>query len=242
MHGLILAGGEGSRFAAEGIATPKALIPIGGVPQLLRLARTLDRLGCASLTCLVRDGVDLAPIAADLRRLRVPLALRSCITPSSLHTLALGLEVVPHGPVFCAMVDTLIPAPDWARLYDGSRRALARGADAVLVVTPFVDDERPLFVALDDRDRVCRVGAEAGDPVLVTGGVYVLSDRIRATAAEAIAAGRSRVRAWLGRLVQAGCDVQVVEVPKIIDLDRRRDLEAARAWQDFCEDGGAPMG
>src|SRR4029077_7073141 len=59
MHSLILAGGEGSRLAARRIAEPKALVPIGGVPQLLRLARVLERVGAESITCLVRRGVSL---------------------------------------------------------------------------------------------------------------------------------------------------------------------------------------
>ena len=42
MHGLVLAGGEGSRLAADGVAAPKALVPVGGRPQLLRLVAEFE--------------------------------------------------------------------------------------------------------------------------------------------------------------------------------------------------------
>src|SRR3989454_12574816 len=69
---------------------------------------TLFRSGCESIICMVRDGITL-----DVPR---PTVVRTCRTPSSLHTLVAGLAVVPPGPVFCAMVDTVMPAADWRRL------------------------------------------------------------------------------------------------------------------------------
>jgi len=242
MHGLILAGGEGSRLAASGVATPKALVPIGGVPQLLRLARTFERLGCASLTCMVREGVGLAPIAGDLARVSPHLKIRVCRTPSSLHTLVLGLEQVPPGEVFCSMVDTVMPTVDWARAYQMSRRALGGGADAALAVTPFIDDERPLFAAYGDDHRVTSIGDEPVTPPRVTGGLYAFSGRARVVARATLAAGHSRMRALLGELVRQGYDVRAVEIAKIIDLDCKGDLEGANAWLEFCEGGGLPMG
>lgn len=242
MHGLILAGGEGSRLAASGVTTPKALLPVGGVPQLLRLARTLERLGCLSLTCLVRDDVSLDPVADDLARLRVPCQVRTCRTPSSLHTLVDGLGVAPPGPVFCTMVDTVMPQADWTLMYREAGRALAAGADAVLAVTSFINDARPLFVAADADGQALAIGSAPMRPSLATGGVYGFGAAARTMAGAVLAAGHERMRAFLGAMVRQGRDVRVVRIAKIIDLDDRGDLDLANAWQDSCDDGGTPMG
>jgi len=100
MQGLILAGGRGSRLAADGVETPKALVEVAGRPQLLHLSQTFVALGCESVTCMVRDdvAVEVPP--------PLPAVVHTCRTPSSLHTLVAGLAVAPPGPVFCAMVDT----------------------------------------------------------------------------------------------------------------------------------------
>jgi NDP-sugar pyrophosphorylase family protein len=242
MHSLILAGGEGSRLAASGVAEPKALVPIRGVPQLLRLARVLERVGAESITCLVRRGVSLEPVAPELAQLRVPVRVHECLTPSSLHTLVAGLAVVPPGDVFCTMVDTVMPLDDWLRVAMETQALLSAGADAALVVTPFVDDERPLYVARDALGRVTQVTDAAVPVPLVTGGVYALGPRARLAAVAALAAGQERMRTFLRTLVQDGHDVRAVEVAQIVDLDHRRDVDIANAWQESCDEGRSPTG
>ncbi|PYO86918.1 MAG: hypothetical protein DMD66_12200 [Gemmatimonadetes bacterium] len=226
MRGLILAGGRGSRLAADGVETPKALVEVSGRPQLVNLIETFAGLGCDSITCMVRDG-----IAVDLPT-PLPATVRMCRTPSSLHTLAAGLAVVPPGPVFCAMVDTVMPAADWRRLYRGVTQCLDEGAAAVLAVTPFVDDELPLYVTRDAQGfatGILDTPPPSGASLLVTGGVYGLSPVARRLASVAVAS-LHRMRAFLRLLVELKVPVATVEVPRIIDLDHKSDLEAAERW------------
>jgi len=224
MQGLILAGGRGSRLAADGIDTPKALVEVAGRPQIVNLIETFAELGCDSITCMVRDG-----ISVDLPG---PAVVRTCRTPSSLHTLVAGLAVVPPGPVFCAMVDTVMPAADWRRVYRSVTARLAEGAAAALAVTPFVDDELPLYVTRDAHGFATAIldTPPVGTlPPLVTGGVYGLSTVARRLASVAVAS-LHRMRAFLRLLVELKTAVATVEVPRIIDLDHKSDLEAAERW------------
>jgi len=226
MRGLILAGGRGSRLAADGVETPKALVEVSGRPQLVNLIETFAGLGCDSITCMVRDG-----ITVDLPT-PLPAIVRTCRTPSSLHTLVAGLAVVPPGPVFCAMVDTVMPAADWRRLYGGVTQCLDEGAAAALAVTPFVDDELPLYVTRDAQGfatGILDTPPPSGASLLVTGGVYGLSPVARRLASVAVAS-LHRMRAFLRLLVELKVPVATVEVPRIIDLDHKSDLEAAERW------------
>jgi hypothetical protein len=50
------------------------------------------------------------------------------------------------------------------------------------------------------------------------------------------------MRAFLRTVVATGFDVRTVEVERIVDLDHRRDLDIANAWQDSCDEGDPPMG
>ncbi len=221
MQGLILAGGRGSRLAADGVEAPKALVEVGGRPHIVNLIETFTDLGCESVTCMVRDGITVETPG--------PAVVRTCRTPSSLHTLVAGLAIVPPGPVFCAMVDTVMPPADWRRLYRGVTERLAAGSLAVLAVTPFVDDELPLYVirnAAGFATGILDTPPPPKVPLLVTGGVYGLSPVARRLAGVAVAS-LHRMRAFLRLLVELQVPVATVEVPRIIDLDHKRDLDAA---------------
>jgi molybdopterin-guanine dinucleotide biosynthesis protein A len=232
VHGLILAGGEGSRLAADGVRDAKGAVPLGGRAQIVRLVDTLYDLGCETVTCMVRD--DRPQVLAALRVAAAgegwtDLRVATCHTPSSLHTLVGGLERAPAGAVFCTMVDTVMRRVDWRAVYAAAGRALAEGADAVLAVTPYVDDERPLWVARDAAGFVGRLGGRPAAPACVTGGVYAFSSRAREAAVLARQDGLARMRDFLGELVDLGARVATTEVARIVDVDRHRDLEAAEA-------------
>jgi NDP-sugar pyrophosphorylase family protein len=230
VHGLILAGGEGSRLAAAGVRVPKALVEVAGRPQVLGLLETLAGLGCASLTCALRADFPAVERVLDGRRFGPPLRVVSCRTPSSLHTLVEGLRSVPPGAVFCTMVDTVMRPADWRALYRETDRQLAEGADAVLAVTPYVDDESPVYVTRGGDGNVAVVSDQPLHPPLVTGGVYGLSAGARRAAADAVSHGGHKMRGFLKTLVVDGRRVAAVEVPRIIDIDRPSDLDSANAW------------
>ena len=242
MHGLVLAGGEGSRLAADGVAVPKALVPVGGRPQLVGLVAQFAALGCASITCLVHadvaplvDGAALGAVSGG-----VPVQVVSCRTPSSLHTLVAGLAAVPPGAVFCSMVDTVMAPADWHAVHAAAIAALGDGADALLAVTPDPeDDDAPLRVQTAADGRVTRVGGDAaayaqqlagGVPVLITGGAYAFAPTAREQARTLAAAGGERMRAFLAALVDGGGEVRTAVVSRILDVDHRRDLDAANAY------------
>jgi len=230
MHGLILAGGEGSRLAAEGVTTPKPLLEVAGRPLIVTLLRTFERLGCESLTVMIRTGFPAVVQALESSRFQPPFILKTCSTPSSAHTLVEGLQTVPPGPVFCSMVDTVMRPRDWSAAYAATGDSLAGGADAVLVVTPFIHDESPLYVTRDREGLARSLGSAPGSDARVSGGVYGFGPAARDAARDALADGVQRMRGFLQRLIADGARVATVEVPQIIDLDRRSDWELANTW------------
>ncbi len=228
MHGLILAGGLGTRLAADGVADAKATVTVAGVPQLVRLVQLLVDLDCSTVVAAVRSGVALPPFGIGSRKASTVMVHR-CATPSPVHTLALGLAALPPGPVFCTMVDTVMPDEDWRRVHGESARDLEAGAAAVVAVTPYVDDDRALYVECGADRRVTAFSDRPGEPVLVTGGVYALSDAARALVPELLSEGVDRMRAYLRRLLVRDLVVRAVVAPRIIDVDRADDLRAANA-------------
>ncbi len=224
MHGLVLAGGEGSRLAASGVTVPKALVRIGGQAQVVRMVAACRRVGCETVTCVVREDLATAVVAALADSRVQVVAVR---TPTSLHTLEAGLQAIGDGDVLCTLVDSVMPAADWDEAHRLAVLAL-RGAAAVVAVTPFVDDEKPLWVDAA-TDGAVRAFGVRGARDLATGGVYWLSPVAREVASSAVASGVQRLRGFLGALIERELLVRAVEIAKIVDVDTSADLDAALA-------------
>jgi len=229
-QGLVLAGGEGSRMRADGVADTKALVSVGGRPQARIVLEALAAVGCESLTCAARDDAPGLLSALATWRFPVPFRVVPCRTPTSLHTFTEGLHAAPPGPVLCSMVDTVMRLEDWRAVAGQAAARLTEGALVVLAVTTYVNDKSGLYVTRAATGDVVAFEQAAGAAPCVTGGVYALGPAVRPLADEALRLGVSRMRGFLDWLVRRKVRVATIEVPRIIDLDRATDLSLANAW------------
>jgi hypothetical protein len=185
--------------------------------------------GCNSITVLVRRHVTAArELLAGVAGL-VPLHLEVCETPSSLHTLALGVARAPAGPLLVALGDTVMLPADWAAVSMAAHRSVAAGHAGALVVTPFVQDDHPLNVTVDAHGMVREVGGLAGAPHLVTAGIYVIGEALRLTVPVALEVGFTRLWQLLRHWVASGYAIEALGVERAIDLDRHEDRLASEA-------------
>src|SRR5207247_5591095 len=132
---------------------------------IVGLLETFAALGCRSLTCAVRADFPAVMRLLDGRRFGPPLSVVERRTPSSLHTLVEGLRAVPAGPVFCSMVDTVMRPDDWRAVFRATERYLGEGAEMVVAVTPYVDDEYTVYVIWGGGEGLQAFG---GEPVTHT--------------------------------------------------------------------------
>jgi NDP-sugar pyrophosphorylase family protein len=101
-----------------------------------------------------------------------------------------------------------------------------------LAVTPFVDDERPLWVNLDASGRVTRIGGDAGETV--TAGMYLVPEQVRRMSPPPEV---KRLREFLVWLLNRGEPVYGVSLPAVVDVDRGRDVSLA---ETLAHRGGGP--
>lgn len=222
LHGGILAAGAGRRLRDAGWTLPKPMVPVAGAPLIEGVIRNLTAAGIGSLAIILnareRD-------CADWVRARFPdLHLRFIVktTGSSLESF---LEITRLlGPVraLISTVDAWCPEGDFVGFVDAAGRF---PPDALLLgVTPLVADERPLWVSLDGRGRVTRLGGSSGD--LVTAGLYLVPERIATLSPPP---GLGRLRDFLAWLVDRGDPVYGAVIPTVIDVDRPEDVALAEA-------------
>lgn len=221
----ILGAGLGSRLQSRSKAKP--LAPVAGATLLQHLVNRLRAEGVEEITCALREELLSAedrqglPQAPGLEYIFVN-------TESSLHTLGALVERMgtEKGPAVFTMADTVLYPAD-LRNFLSVATSLTPNECAVLATT-FVDDEKPLWVHLDERGYSLRFGGDSGD--CVTSGVYALNAQAMDIAMESITAGTTKMRNFLAALASQGVPVKTVVVAKTIDVDHPSDLDKAEEF------------
>ena len=232
MTGGIIAAGEGRRLREAGFSVPKPLVPVAGVPLIEGVVRNFLAANIDSLTVIVNEDEHecVQWLAARFPALDVRCIVQT--TASSLESFARVLGAAPSGPIVVSTVDAWCSPADFARFVEAARR---RPLDAVvLAVTPLVDDEAPLWAALDEHGRIRRLGGDGGDAV--TAGIYVVPERVRALVPPP---GLGRLREFLAWLVDRGDVVYGETIDRVVDIDRAADVALAEALARQSSGGDA---
>lgn len=228
MKAALIAAGLGERLQEAGIDLPKPLVPIAGVPLIDRVLGAVAGAGIAEVACIFNEMAD--EVEAHCRRhahgLRLHIVRRT--TPSSMESLFTLAPHVRDDRFLLLTVDSVFgPAvlPEFLRAADRFG-----DADGVLAVSDFVDDEKPLRIALDETGRVTALGPGAEESPLVTAGFYVFEPRIFDEMETARQRQFTALRKFLGHLLERGYRLYGARVGKTVDVDRPEDIATAEAF------------
>jgi NDP-sugar pyrophosphorylase family protein len=221
MIGGIIAAGEGRRLREAGFTVPKPLVPVAGIPLIDGVVRNFSSAGILSLTVIVNEeqGACVKELAARFPAVDFRFIVRT--TASSLESFTRVLAAAPPGRMLVSTVDAWCRPVDFVGFVEAARR---RPVDAtVLAVTPLVDDERPLWATLDGDGRIRGLGGATGN--VVTAGMYLLSERVRALTPPPL----GRLREFLAWLVTRGEMVYGETIDRVVDVDRLADVALAES-------------
>ena len=220
--GGIIAAGEGSRLRQAGWIVPKPMVPVAGVPLIESAIRNFIAAGITRLSIIVNEQERDCAAWVRTRFPELDLHLIVKTTASSLQSFREVAGGAGTGRMLVSTVDAWCRPADFARFVES---ALRRPREAtVLAVTPLVDDEKPLGAALDTEGRVTALGVES--PVLVTAGVYLVSERARRLEPPP---RLGRLREHLAWLLGSGEPMYGDVIETVVDVDRAEDVALAEA-------------
>ena len=229
MNYAIIAAGEGSRLAQEGVAKPKPLVELSGEPMIGRLISIFLRCNAQSISIIVNEYMTEVREYLESLKLPVPLNLVVKTTPSSMHSFYELSRVMKPGKFCLTTVDTIFREPDFAR-YIAAFEADTEN-DGMMAVTPFIDDEKPLYVETDDQMNIVAFRDAAWDGAkYVSGGIYALNEKSFDVVKECIDNGVSRMRNFQRALVSSGLKLKAYSIDKIIDVDHAEDIATAQKF------------
>ncbi len=229
----IIAAGEGRRLSEEGVAWPKALVPLNGEPLLSRLVRIFKTCAAERIVIIVND---LHPqVEQHVRQLmaqpggeRIHLVVQT--TPSSMHSFFALSSHLTDEPFCLTTVDTIFRESDFRAYLDYFAQS---DADGVMGVTDFVDDEKPLYVATNESLDITAFLDASTTCKYISGGIYGLTASALKTLQRCMAEGQSRMRNYQRGLIADGLRLKAFPFSKILDVDHASDIQKAL---DFLKD------
>ena len=221
----IISAGEGSRLASEGFSQPKPLVPIGGVPMIERLARIFMSCGAERIAVIVNgESTETVRLIQSLS-VEIPIDLVVKKTPTPMHSL---MELAPFlgDDKFCVTtVDTVFSQN---RFKDMMREFASARLDGMMGVTRFVDDEKPLYVDVDNEMKVTGFFDEMDDFKFVSAGIYALRASALDVLAECLDCGQTRMRFFQRQLLEHGMELRAFDMGKVVDVDHVSDIKKAQ--------------
>lgn len=237
MKYAIIAAGEGSRLAEEGIRDPKPLVMVNGERLIDRLLRVFTENGaeeivviCNNLTTLVQQHLEDVK-QKGLNGKQIPLRYIVQTTPSSMHSFYAISKYLTDNRFCMTTVDTIFREDDFRRYIEAFRQCTEGGeADGMMGVTDFIDDEKPLYVATDGEMNITGFLDSSDTCRYISGGIYGLSPSSISVLNACIERGESRMRNFQRALVASGSRLKAFVFSKVLDIDHASDIAKAEAF------------
>lgn len=230
MNYAIIAAGEGSRLAQEGVAKPKPLIEIDGEPMIGRLIHLFARCKAESVSVIVNE--EMHEVREYLETLSLPIPFKIVVksTPSSMHSFYELSRILPAGRFCLTTVDTIFREDDF-RKYIEAMEAAGEEIDGMMAVTSYIDDEKPLYVETDADLNITAFRDEHYEGAkFISGGIYALNGKAIKVLEQCMEKGISRMRNFQRALVAEGLKLKAYPLGKILDVDHASDIIKAEAF------------
>ena len=229
MNYAIIAAGEGSRLAQEGVKKPKPLVELNGEPMIGRLINVFTRCNAESISIIVNNEMKEVKAYLDTLNPGVPFNVVVKSTPSSMHSFFELSRVMKKGKFCLTTVDTIFREDDFARYIAAFEADTA--SDGMMAVTPFIEDEKPLYVDVDNNMNIRAVRDAAYEGArFISGGVYALNDKAITVLEDCMSRGIARMRNFQRALIDAGLSLKAYPIEKIVDVDHAGDIEVAERF------------
>lgn len=240
MKYAIIAAGEGSRLAQEGISAPKPLVVVDGSMLIDRLLRVF--LDCGTTEIVVICNCHTTLVADHLRQIadeglvgrRVPLRFVQKTTPSSMHSFYELAPMLKDEPFVLTTVDTIFREDEFRQYVAEFEKVVSEGGDGLMGVTDYIDDEKPLYVGTDEALSVTGFfDQDYKGSRYISGGIYGLTPKSLQTLRACVERGESRMRNFQRALVKDGLKLKAYPFSKVLDIDHASDIQKA---EDFLNE------
>ena len=158
----------------------------------------------------------------------VPLRFVIKSTPSSMHSFYELCHFLRDEPFILTTVDTIFDESEFHDYVLSFQDKIAHGTDALMGVTDYIDDEKPLYVGVDNVMRINGYyDTPQADSHFISAGIYGLTAPSLDILEACIEKGESRMRNFQRALVADGLRIEAFPLTKVFDIDHIDDIRKA---------------
>lgn len=223
MNYAIIAAGDGSRLIQEGIKTSKPFIKLNGITLIDRLINIFCKNNAASISIIVNE--KMIDVYRYLYTLQLPVPINIIVksTPSSLHSF-FELGIFLKQEKFClTTIDTIFEENDFITFI----REFEKNAffvDGMMAVTDYIDDEKPLYISINEK--TFEINNFSNNPCsrYISGGIYCLTPYAIKILNNCVKIKISHMRNYQQQLITNGLKLKAYPFNKIFDIDHADDI------------------
>ncbi len=228
MNYAIIAAGEGSRLVQEGVTLPKPLVKLNGVEMIRRLIDIFLKNNASSISIIVNEEMTQVQDYLTNLELGIPFNVVIKSTPSSMHSFFELRDFLRDGKFCLTTVDTIFKEDEFSKYIQTFIND--SDSDGMMAVTDFIDDEKPLYVDVNDRMAIKGFLDHSDNCKYISGGIYGLTPKAIDTLEDCLESGQARMRNFQRQLVADNLQLKAYPFEKIVDVDHAGDIVKAEKF------------
>lgn len=228
MNYAIIAAGEGSRLVQEGVTLPKPLVKLNGVEMIRRLIDIFLKNNASSISIIVNEEMTQVQDYLTNLELGIPFNVVIKSTPSSMHSFFELRDFLRDGKFCLTTVDTIFKEDEFSKYIQTFIND--SDSDGMMAVTDFIDDEKPLYVDVNDRMAIKGFLDHSDNCKYISGGIYGLTPKAIDTLETCLDSGQARMRNFQRQLVADNLQLKAYPFEKIVDVDHAGDIVKAEKF------------
>ena len=228
MNYAIIAAGEGSRLVKEGVTLPKPLVKLNGVEMIRRLIDIFLKNNASSISIIVNEEMTQVQDYLTNLELGIPFNVVIKSTPSSMHSFFELRDFLRDGKFCLTTVDTIFKEDEFSKYIQTFIKD--SDSDGMMAVTDFIDDEKPLYVDVNDRMAIKGFLDHSDNCKYISGGIYGLTPKAIDTLEACLDSGQARMRNFQRQLVADNLQLKAYPFEKIVDVDHAGDIVKAEKF------------
>ncbi len=214
---VILGSGKSSKIKTQGLTIYKHWVKLNGEYLIERIIRIAYECGINKVHCIINSNEPELKNFLLTKTFHIPINLLIDDTQGSTQSLSSSTHFLSNEPLCLITSDAAFSIVEFLRFINYSK--MQEDVDGILAITKYINDEKPLCVAMDEEDTIFKFSDIKDGYGWAAGGVYYFSPEILKDMNNMLISGLFEIKNFLRYLLTQGYILKGFSFPKIINID-----------------------